>query len=85
MSIQRFDHGERRAKRRASVIRHGKLDQDIAIQADHYRPNISSANSSCEIMGVRTLRPLKERMLKIVAEEISFSEADTILATALLP
>src|ERR1700679_3386744 len=62
-----------------------ELDKDIAIQANHRRPNISSANSPWEMIGVNTLRPLMERMFKAMPEEAPFSEADTIFATGLLP
>jgi hypothetical protein len=67
------------------MIGKGKLDKDIAIQANHYRPNISSPSSSCEMMGVNTRCPLMERMFRAVPAENPFSEAETILATGWLP
>src|ERR1035437_2727251 len=75
--MEKFGHHQRRKNQAASalglgldrgdgrgvcrMIRQGKLYKDVAVQAGHCRPNISSAISAWEMTGVKTRWPLSER------------------------
>jgi len=60
-------------------------DEDITIQANHFRSNISSAKSCCEKTGIKTLCPVRERTCNAARGAADSSGAATSLATGLSP
>ena len=56
-ATSRFGLNSRYSLSIRGVIGKGQMNQDVAIQTDHCRPNISSANSSWEMTGVNTRWP----------------------------